>query len=148
MVLSATWNNSSVISWRSVLLVGETGEKHRPVASHWKTITLCCIEYTQPWTGFELTTLVVLSTDCIGSCLSNYHAITATILNFGKILKRSTIQKHMLTFFRISFSSFPFFLFFCLVLLLKQSLNKLIFLGLAWCVFKIPQTWSFMLKRK
>ena len=36
MVLNATFNNISVISWRSILLVGETGvhgEKHRPVAS-------------------------------------------------------------------------------------------------------------------
>ena len=30
------------------------------------------------WTGFELTTLVVIGTDCIGSCKSNYHTITAT----------------------------------------------------------------------
>jgi len=30
-------------------------------------ITLCCIEYTSPWTGFELSTLVVIDTDCTGS---------------------------------------------------------------------------------
>ena len=34
MVFNATVNNISVISWRSVLLVGETGENHEPVASH------------------------------------------------------------------------------------------------------------------
>ena len=37
MVFNATFNNISVISWRSLLLVEETGvlgEKHRPVASH------------------------------------------------------------------------------------------------------------------
>jgi len=28
--------------------------------------------------GFELTTSVVISTDCIGSCKSNYYAITTT----------------------------------------------------------------------
>ena len=36
-VLNTTFNNISVISWRSVLLVVETivpGENHRPVASH------------------------------------------------------------------------------------------------------------------
>jgi hypothetical protein len=27
--------------------------------------------YTLPWTGFELTTLVVIGTDCKGSCKSN-----------------------------------------------------------------------------
>jgi hypothetical protein len=37
IVLNATSNTISVISWRSVLLVEETGvprENHRPVASH------------------------------------------------------------------------------------------------------------------
>ena len=37
MVVNATFNNISVISWRSVLLVEETGvprENHRPVESH------------------------------------------------------------------------------------------------------------------
>jgi len=30
------------------------------------------------WTGFKLTTLVVIVTDCTGSCKSNYHTITTT----------------------------------------------------------------------
>jgi hypothetical protein len=37
MVLIANFNNISVLSWRSVLLVQETGlpgENHRPIASH------------------------------------------------------------------------------------------------------------------
>ena len=37
MVLNATFYNISVISWRSVLFVEETGvsgENHHPVASH------------------------------------------------------------------------------------------------------------------
>jgi len=34
--------------------------------------------YTSPWSRFELTTSVVIGTDCIGSCESNYHPITAT----------------------------------------------------------------------
>jgi hypothetical protein len=37
MVFNATFNNISVISWRSVLLgeeTGGTGEKNRPIASH------------------------------------------------------------------------------------------------------------------
>ena len=29
------------------------------------------------WVGFELTTLAVIDTDCIGSCKSTYHTITA-----------------------------------------------------------------------
>ena len=42
MVFNATFNNISVISWRSVLLVEKTGvhwENHRPDASHWQTIS-------------------------------------------------------------------------------------------------------------
>jgi hypothetical protein len=38
MVFNATFNNISVISWRSVLLVEETGvpwENHRPAVNHW-----------------------------------------------------------------------------------------------------------------
>ena len=34
--------------------------------------------YTSPWSRFELTTSVMVGTDCIGSCKSNYHTITAT----------------------------------------------------------------------
>jgi hypothetical protein len=40
MMFNATFNNISVISWRSVLLVMETAvswENHRPVASRWQT---------------------------------------------------------------------------------------------------------------
>ena len=33
-VFNATFNNISVISWRSVLMVKETGENHIPTASH------------------------------------------------------------------------------------------------------------------
>ena len=42
MVFNATFNNISVTSWQSVLLVEETGvpeEKHRPVTSHRQTLS-------------------------------------------------------------------------------------------------------------
>ena len=42
MVFNAIFKNISIISWRSVLLVEETGglgENHRHVASHWQTLT-------------------------------------------------------------------------------------------------------------
>ena len=35
--------------------------------------------YTSPWSLFELTTSVVIGTDCIGSCISNYHMITTRL---------------------------------------------------------------------
>jgi len=42
MMFNNTFNNISGISWRSVLLVVETwlpGENHKPVASHWQTLS-------------------------------------------------------------------------------------------------------------
>ena len=42
MVVKATFNNISVILWRSVLLVDETavpGENHWPAASHSQTLS-------------------------------------------------------------------------------------------------------------
>ena len=42
MVLNATFNTNAVISWRSVLLVEETGvsaENHRPTVSQWQTLS-------------------------------------------------------------------------------------------------------------
>jgi len=42
MVFHATLNNISAISWQSVFLVegiGVPGETHRPVASHWQTLS-------------------------------------------------------------------------------------------------------------
>ena len=32
------------------------------------------------WAGFELTAFVVIGTDCIGRCISNYYTITTTIV--------------------------------------------------------------------
>jgi len=42
MVFNVTFNNISVISGQSVLMVEETGlpgENHHPVASHWQTLS-------------------------------------------------------------------------------------------------------------
>ena len=60
MVFNATFNNISVITWRSDLLMEETGLS------------------AENWAGFELTALVVIDTDCTGSCISNYHTIKTT----------------------------------------------------------------------
>ena len=76
MVFNATFNNISVISWRSVLLVEETGgpeENHRPVGSHWQTLSHNVVLLARA--GVQPTTSMI-GTDCIGSCQSNYHAIT------------------------------------------------------------------------
>jgi len=78
MVFNATFNNISAITWRSVLLVEETRVPEKTTDLPEVTDKLdhkCCIEYTSPWTVFELITLVVIGTDCTGSHKPNYHTI-------------------------------------------------------------------------
>jgi len=68
MVFNATLNNISVISWRSVLLVKETGgpgENHQPVASHLQTLSHNVVHLV----------LIDIRTHNI-SGKSNYHTIT------------------------------------------------------------------------
>jgi hypothetical protein len=66
MVFNATFNNISVISWRSVLLVEETGGPGENTELSQVTDKLYHIMlYTSPWSRFKLTTSVVIGTDCI-----------------------------------------------------------------------------------
>jgi hypothetical protein len=46
MLLNAIFNIISVISWSSVLLVEEARENHRPVTSHWQTLSYNVVS---PW---------------------------------------------------------------------------------------------------
>ena len=81
-MFNATFNNISAISWLSVLLMeetGGTGENHRPVTSHEQTLPNNVISSTPCHERDSLlTTSVVIGTDCIGNCKSNYHTITVT----------------------------------------------------------------------
>ena len=79
MVFNATFKNISVISWLSVLLVEETGgpgDNYRFVASHWQTLLHNVVHRTL--IEIQLTTSLVIGTDCIGSLKFNYHTITTT----------------------------------------------------------------------
>jgi hypothetical protein len=76
MMFNATFNNISVISWRWVLLVEETGvprEIHRPVASHWQALSHNVISSTPCQEQ-----LVVIGTNCTDNCKFNNHTITTT----------------------------------------------------------------------
>ena len=64
MVYNATFNNISVLLWRSVLLVEESGENQRPVTSR-----------THNFSGDRHRLHK-------GSCKSNYHTITTTTAPF------------------------------------------------------------------
>jgi hypothetical protein len=48
------------------LYLGRGNRRKPPTCRKWLTnfITQCCIKYISLWTGFELTTLVVIGTDC------------------------------------------------------------------------------------
>ena len=79
-VLNATFNNISFISWRSVLLLqetGEPGENHRVVASHCQTLSHNVVSNTPRLSGIQ-THNVNGDNHWLHSYKSNYHAITAT----------------------------------------------------------------------
>jgi hypothetical protein len=60
MVFNAPFNNISVISWRSVLLVGETGENNRPAASHWQPLSHNVVSSTPKEEFFIVSVILVV----------------------------------------------------------------------------------------
>ena len=74
------FNNISAISRRSALMCwGNRSTQRKPptcLKSLTNFIAYCCIEYTSPSARIELTTLVVICSDCTGRFKSNYHMIT------------------------------------------------------------------------
>ena len=54
---NATFNNISVILWRSVLLMEGTGENHRSAASHWQTLSHNVVSSTPRLSGVQTHTL-------------------------------------------------------------------------------------------
>jgi len=71
--LNATFNNISVISWQSVLLV-VPGENHQPAASHWQTLSHNVVSSIPGLSRIQTNN----GTDCIGSYKSSYHVIMTT----------------------------------------------------------------------
>ena len=55
-----------------------TRRKLRPTANHWQIYHIFLYRVHLVWSGFELTTLVVIDIDCIGSCKPIYHTATGS----------------------------------------------------------------------
>ena len=89
MVFNATFNNISAISWWPISLVKETrlsGENHRlpEVTDKLYHMVLYRIHFVMSdIQAHNVRELVVIDTDCICSCKSNYHVLTTmTALSF------------------------------------------------------------------
>ena len=94
MVLNATFNNISVISCRSILLVEQNGvpaEKHRPVASHKQTLShkvyRVHLTMSRIWTHNDSGESIINPTITTPTQLSYDHNAHSTIIRSQRPLK-------------------------------------------------------------
>jgi len=122
MAFNATFNNISVISWRSVLLVGETGvpgENHRPAASHCQTLSHNVVSSTPRHEGIRTHNFrniicywILFSCNeqfvslChTHNCIKSTHSILSLTLSFSpltmkdKLIFRNIMEAPHKTFF-------------------------------------------------
>jgi hypothetical protein len=78
MVFNATFNNISIISWWSVLMV-EYSRKPPTCYKSLTNITLSCIEYTSPCMGFE----IKIINKSLDNSNSNKHKVLEQV--FGRV---------------------------------------------------------------
>jgi hypothetical protein len=93
MVFKANFNNISVTSWRSVLLVEETGENHRPDASHWQTfrsgavlvVIVWYLDLQLPIQSVPITTKIVSANPAHGVVYSIQHYVISFVSDLRQV---------------------------------------------------------------
>jgi hypothetical protein len=85
-------------------------------------------KFQHAMTGFELTTLVVIGTECSGSCKSNYHTITTMTVDIGE----PTLLEHL---------SLPRCSYFSIFSCLRNALWTIV-----WVVFFFILCWSLSVR--
>ena len=104
MIFNTTFNNISVMSWRSVLLVEKPEyPKKKPTdlpKINDKLYHIMLYRGHLAWAGFELTTWVVINTDSIGSlymtlCLT-YKQYIVSCLSNDKIIQTPFFTRDMI----------------------------------------------------
>ena len=74
-VFNATFNNISVISWRSLLLVKETrgpGDNHRPVASSKISLSVSCQYFLIKFRPFDVLYIFIQVRVLLFACTDNF----------------------------------------------------------------------------
>jgi hypothetical protein len=97
MVFNTTFNNISFILWR-LFFGGENCSTCRKPSTCRKSltnfITIQLYQVDLGWAGFEITTIVEIGINCIGSCKSNYHTIKTASWLLCKIgFLRTTLHR-------------------------------------------------------
>jgi hypothetical protein len=76
MVFNTTFNNISAKLWQSLSVYWwRSSQRKSSTCRNSLTNHIMLYRVHLAWVWFDLTTLVVIGTACIGSCKSNYHTI-------------------------------------------------------------------------
>ena len=96
------------LSWQSGILVEEnrvTGENHRPVASHWQTLSQNVVSSTPRHEWDSNSTFSGDRHWLHSSCKSNYHMITTTTAPYSHwscvLLKKKKTHADVITFLNV-----------------------------------------------
>jgi hypothetical protein len=133
MAFNTTFNNTSAIMWRSNLIGGgnlSTWRKQQTCCKSLKLYHLLLYRVHLAISWIELTILVLIGTDCTGSCLSNYHTITNKTASLNGKWK---IELGVLYFYRkhIQLNQFlPFWCIFYVKQAIKTAVRDLVLHGI------------------